>query len=182
VIRLFAALALPESARARLAGLQKGLDGRLVAPESFHLTLAFFGEVAEPLAEEIDAALAAIEAPGFTLWLDGVAAFGGAKPRALYASVRPEPALEHLHAKTVRAARMAGAEVEARRFTPHVTLARLKPGEMGAASAAAALAARAAFLEGPIPVRDFRLYESVLGRKGPTYLELARYPLAEARG
>ncbi len=181
MIRLFAALALPEATRARLAGLQKGLDGRLVAPENLHLTLAFYGEVAEPVAEEIHAALAGIDAEGFALRLDGVGAFGGAKPRALYAAVRPEPALDRLAAKAAQAGRMAGATVEARRFTPHVTLTRLKPGAMRPEAAARALAARGAFLEGPVPVRDFRLYESALGRNGPRYVELERYPLRAAR-
>jgi 2'-5' RNA ligase len=177
MLRLFAALALPDSAVARLIGLQKGLDGRLVPPENFHITLAFFGEVEEPLAEEIDAALEGVSAPAFSIWLDGAGAFGGARPHALYAAVRPEPALERLQAKVAQAGRRAGAQVESRRYTPHVTLTRLRAGALSPEAAAAALAARGAFLEGPIPVRDFLLYESALGRKGPTYVELARYPL-----
>ena len=177
MIRLFAALPIPADVADRLAGLQKGLEGRLVPPENFHVTLAFYGEVHETTAEDIDAALAEIDAPGCDLWLDGVDAFGGAKPHALYAAVRPDPALDRLQAKTEQAARRAGVEMPSRRYTPHVTLTRLSKGELGPEAVARRLSARAAFLAGPIPVRRFALYESHLGRKGPIYTELADYPL-----
>lgn len=180
MLRLFAAIDLPEPVTGRLAGLQRGVEGRLVPPESMHLTLAFFGEQPETVAEDLHAALGAIAAPGFTLWLDGVGAFGGAKPSILYAAVRPEPALDHLESKVKQAARHAGLALPAARFTPHVTLARWQPGRVTAAQAARLIEGRAAFLAGPVAVTGFHLFRSDLGRAGPTYTALADYPLRPA--
>ncbi len=177
MIRLFAALPIPAPVAQRLSALQAGLEGRPVAPEAFHLTLAFFGALPEPTAEELHHALAAVDAPRFSLWLDGVGAFGGRKPTAVYAALRPEPALDRLQAKVAQAARGAGAAPEPRRFTPHVTLSRYAPGALSPAAAARALAARGAFLAGPVAAEAFALYRSDLGRGGPVYTALATYPL-----
>lgn len=182
MLRLFAALPIPESVQTRLTGLQHGLAGRLVAPESMHVTLKFFGEQPGTVAEDLHAALADVSAPGFTLWLDGVGAFGNAKPHALYAAVRPEPALSHLQAKVAQAARRAGIQMPASRYVPHVTLARFSPGQVAPAKTARMIEARAAFLAGPIDVDHFGLYRSDLGRVRPIYTELATYPLRRASG
>jgi 2'-5' RNA ligase len=180
MVRLFAALPVPDDLRDRLKVLQGGLDGRLVEPASFHVTLAFFGELAAPVAEDLHAALGQVAAPGFSLWLDGAGAFGNAKPHALYAAVRREPALDHLRAKVLRAGREAGLTLPAEKYVPHVTLARFGKGTVPAPTAAAMVAARAAFLAGPWAVDAFVLYRSDLGRAGPIYTELARYPLRPA--
>jgi 2'-5' RNA ligase len=177
VIRLFAALAAPAALAERLAALAKGLPGNVQPPENLHLTLAFFGEIDEAQAEDLHGALEAVEGRGFDWWLDGVGAFGGDRPRAIYAAVRPEPALDLLQAKVAQAARGAGVAVEARRYVPHVTLSRIRPGAVSPAEAAKALAARAAFLAGPVAARAFHLYRSDLGRHGPAYEILADYPL-----
>ncbi|TVQ55369.1 MAG: RNA 2',3'-cyclic phosphodiesterase [Rhodobacteraceae bacterium] len=178
MIRLFAALALPGAVAARVEALQRGLPGRPPPPENLHLTLAFFGEVDEATARDLHAALEGVAAPRFALTLDGVGAFGGAKPRALYATVRPEPALERLAAKVRQAGRAAGLALPAEKFTPHVTLTRVAPGEVSATEAARLLAARSAFLAGPFDVDAFALYRSDLGRRGPSYTAVATYPLA----
>jgi len=93
MLRLFAGLSLPDAVTARLALTQPGLPGRPVAPETMHLTLAFFGETDEATAGDLHAALGAVRCPGFDLWLDGVGAFGGARPRSIHALARPEPLL-----------------------------------------------------------------------------------------
>lgn len=177
MIRLFAALAMPETMRARLALAQRGLGGRLVPPENLHLSLAFFGETPEPQAADLHAALLGIRIPGFSVWLDGVGAFGGARPRSIHARVRQEPALTHLHDKIEQAARDAGIAQGDVRYTPHVTLSRYGPGVLSASDAARLLWARAAFLAGPMRVKAFHLYRSDLGRAGPAYEILASYPL-----
>ena len=64
--------------------------------------------------------------PALTVTLDGLGLFGGDKPRALYAAVSPEPGLTDLQAEQERLVRRAGVEPERRKFTPHVTLARLR--------------------------------------------------------
>ncbi|QIE56447.1 RNA 2',3'-cyclic phosphodiesterase [Pikeienuella piscinae] len=182
-MRLFAAIAPPDKLRDRLVALQAGLpSGRLTAWENLHLSLAFFGELDGARAEDLHAALGGVRAPEFDLTFDGVGAFGGARPRLLYAGVGASPALFHLHDRVAQAARDAGVAMPAERYAPHVTLKRLKPGEMPAGRVARWLAGGAGFFAGPVPVRDFRLYRSTLGRVAPVYDEVARYGLAAPAG
>jgi len=180
MIRAFVGIAIPASVSARLAGAQLGLPvGRAVPPENFHVTLAFLGEQPEPVIEDMHHALADIRAPRFTLRVDGLDLFGGDQPTILHARIAPEPGLAHLRAKVVQAARQAGISVRGGRFTPHVTLARLGNGLR--ADDIAALhgfaAARAGLASEPFEVEAFILFRSRLGKAGPSYEELADYPL-----
>ena len=182
MIRAFVAVPLPDDVRATLEAAQAGLPaGRPVAPENLHVTLVFLGEHPEPAVEDVHHALEDVRAPGFALSLAGVGVFGGAVPRLLYGDVEPEPALGHLRKKVARAAREAGMEVPAKKFTPHVTLARFSkdmPGE-DMAAVQGFLARRMSLRAGPFAVERFVLYRSTLGRNGPIYEELADYPLGQ---
>ncbi len=178
MIRCFAAIPLPGDIRDRLAGLMQMLPvPRRIESENLHLTLAFLGEVTDDVAEEAHHAFDAIKAERFALALRGVGSFGGDKPRSVHAGVLPEPALDRLQSKVETAARRAGAPVEARRFVPHVTLARLKPGQVDPRRLEHAILDLAGFAAGPFTVDRFVLYRSHLGRRGALYEELASYPL-----
>ena len=65
----------------------------------------------------------------------------------------------------------------ARRFVPHVTLARLPARLAGRARLEAEVAARAGIWLPAFPVEDFRLYRSRRAASGASYEELARYRL-----
>jgi 2'-5' RNA ligase len=76
MLRLFVALDLPPLVKAQLAALSGGIPGaKWIPPENYHLTLRFIGEIEPWLAEEVDAALAAIRAPRFDLALAGLGTF-----------------------------------------------------------------------------------------------------------
>lgn len=178
MLRLFAALPVPTDVAERLQALQIGLEGRVVPPENLHLTLAFFGEIDEATAEDLHAALSGVTGPRPTVTLDGVGAFGNAKPHAIHAASRPDPALLQLQGKVAQAARRAGLTLESRRYTPHVTLSRYRPGQLSPREAAKRIEARAAFLARPFQPESFALYRSDLGRSGPSYTRLHDYPLS----
>ncbi len=177
MIRLFAALSLTPEITERLLALQSGLSGWRLSPErNLHVTLAFFGEVDQRQAADIDAALGGVHAAGFDLWLDGVDVFGAPKPRIAYAAIRPDPALSLLRDKVRQAGRAAGVELSSERYVPHVTLGR--GGARADQRLTRWLEGGAAFLAGPVPVTSFQLYRSDLRRGGPIYTELASFPLA----
>jgi 2'-5' RNA ligase len=168
MIRLFVALELPEAVRSRLSLLQGGVPGaRWASDEQLHLTLRFIGEVDDNVAHDIDDALAGIRAPAFTLELAGVGEFGGKNPRALWAGVRPSEALLHLQKKVETALQRIGLPAEERKFSAHVTLARLR----GASREKVVqfLTHHALFGSGPFEVDRFVLFSSHLGSGGSVY-------------
>ncbi len=70
----------------------------------------------------------------------------------------------------------AGLEVEERKFSPHITLARLK--DIKRNQADEFVASHAAFRAAPFAVNRFALYSSFLASAGAIHIEEASYPLA----
>ncbi len=180
-MRLFVALDLPAEVKSRLSGLSGGIPGlRWVAPENYHLTLRFIGEVDRVEAEGVDEALAGIRAPAFDLTLSGVGTFDRAgKVQALWVGAERTPGLAHLATKVETALRRVGFPPERRRFAPHVTLAR---GESAAGPPLDRLVGfvqrHNLFREGPVPVERFTLFSSHLGREQASYTPEVEYDLA----
>lgn len=180
MIRAFVALPLPDEVVAALIAAQAGLPaGRPVEPQNFHLTLAFLGELHEPVVEDVHYALQAIRLSAFEVRLAGLGLFGDGRPRVLHAQVEAGPELGKLREKVVQAARSAGVTMERARYRPHVTLARFNAGLTGEeADRLRVFAAHGAgFRAGPFEARSFELMRSRLGRGGPAYEALAAYPL-----
>jgi RNA 2',3'-cyclic 3'-phosphodiesterase len=180
MIRLFVAIEIPETVRQGLALLGGGVPGaRWMDDEHLHLTLRFIGEVDENVANDIDDTLIGIRAPSFTLELAGVGEFGGKNPRALWARVRPNEALMHVQKKIETALQRIGLPAEERRFTPHVTLARLKasPHE----KIVQFLSHHALYASGPFMVNRFVLFSSHMGQGGSVYHPERVYDLQNPR-
>ena len=127
MLRLFAALPVPDDIGEGLLCLQQGIPGaRWRSLEVLHITLRFFGEVRETAADDLDAELATITAAPIDVALEGAGAFGeGPDIHAVWAGVAENPALRQLAARCEAAARRAGLKPEARAYKPHVTLAYL---------------------------------------------------------
>lgn len=178
-LRLFAAIAIPDDIAERLLALQRGVPGAKWRPrENLHLTLRFFGEVAEPIAEEVDAALDAVAgviAP-FELQLKSAGSFGKEDPHTLWIGAGESEPLKKLAADCERAARRVGLKPETRKFAPHVTLAYLNNAELGRVHG---FEARLGLLESrPFGVESFGLYSSWTRKSAPSLYRLeAEYPL-----
>jgi 2'-5' RNA ligase len=175
-MRLFVALSIPDPIARSLLLIQGGVPGaRWQAREQLHLTLRFIGEVDGRDAAAIGDALAAIAAPAFDLELHGVGQFGNRQPKALWAGVRPDPALEHLQRKVDAAIRRAGQPQDAHKFTPHVTVARLRhPDEEKLVDW---LKYHALYTSARFAVDGFGLYSSRLTGDGSIYRLEQDYPL-----
>ncbi|MEY8829118.1 RNA 2',3'-cyclic phosphodiesterase [Sedimentitalea sp. XS_ASV28] len=177
-MRCFVAIPVPDHLRDALVSVQAHLPlGRPVARENLHLTLAFLDEQPEDRLEELHAELDRVRAAAFTLSLSGLGCFGGDKPRLIFADVSPSPALEDVHRKILGAARRAGIALARRRFHPHVTLARIRPGSAGADRIAAAISGLGDRPLPSMPVSSMSLFRSDLRPDGPIYDELAHYDL-----
>ncbi len=173
MLRLFVGIALPPELKLRLSLLASGVPGaKWVDPGNYHLTLRFIGEVDEGRAADIDSALARIHAPSFDVTLTTVGHFG---LRMLWIGVERNPALQHLHEKIESALNRLGFAPEERRYTPHVTLARLKG--TSDARLQAYLGEHALFRAEPFPVDRFSLVASYLTKSGAIYEDEADYAL-----
>jgi 2'-5' RNA ligase len=125
--RLFAGLEIPEEVGHTLSMLRGGLPGaRWIDPEDYHVTLRFIGDIDAVSANEIASMLFRVNRKPFEVTVQGLQSFGGKKPRAVVASVLPSRPLIELQAELERLMRRLGFEPEGRKFTPHITLARLR--------------------------------------------------------
>ena len=177
--RVFLAFELPEAVRAALAVQQFLLPlPNRVPPENVHLTLVFLGDCPMPVLETVHEAWAALVLPNLSLQIQGFGLFGGDRPRSCHACLAPNPALMALQVKVETSARRAGAEPQARRFVPHITLGRFRPPPLPEAlRLERAVAMGAGFTLPPFALQEMVLYESHLGGKSTHYTPLARYPL-----
>ncbi len=176
-MRLFVALDLPWDTRQHLAVLAGGIPGaRWAPPEHYHLTLRFIGEVVAHEAEEIDHSLATIRARPFPLALAGIGTFAkSGRATQLWAGIEPAPALSLLQSKIEQALRRAGLAPERRRYTPHVTLARLD--HAAPDKLAEFVQSHNLFRAEPVAISHFALFSSRLGKQAAVYTAEIEYPL-----
>jgi 2'-5' RNA ligase len=177
MIRLFAALAVPDEIAQGLARRQAGLDGaRWRSAEQLHVTLRFFGEVREDVARDLDAELSTLGGGPFDIVLEGVGAFGeGADIHTLWAGVAESPELRRLAKACETAARRAGLKPDGRNYRPHLTLAYLRHPDP--ARVAAWIQANNLLKSPPIRIDRFGLYSSFLASDGAQYRLEAEYGL-----
>jgi 2'-5' RNA ligase len=177
MLRLFVGVGFPPELKLRLSLLCSGIRGaRWVDPGNFHLTLRFIGETGADVAADIDDALSRVRARPLTLQLAGTGIFGGGdKPRSLWVGVERCPELTGLRDKIEQALIRVGLAPEPRKFSPHVTLARLNNpalDELGGF-----LATHSRFRADPLAVEGFSLIASLQTKAGSIYEDQAEYPL-----
>ena len=184
-MRLFVAVDPSDEVRAALGRvIEKGRaaapEGKWQRPEALHLTLAFLGNVADELAEPLEAALRPVAARHrpIALRVGEVGSFGSRhRPRVVWAGIEGAlAALEALKHDVEVALAPLGYEPEERAIRPHLTLARARElrGDAGLADAREALAGAAG---GAFTSNELLLYRSHLSPGGAKYTALARLPL-----
>jgi RNA 2',3'-cyclic 3'-phosphodiesterase len=176
--RLFTGLEIPRHVAQSLAIMRGGLPGaRWIDPENYHLTLRFIGDIDDALARDIAGLLGRVQRRPFEMRLDGLSSFGGRKPRAVVAAATPVAALLELQAEHERLLQRLGLEPEGRKYTPHVTLARLR--ESSSRQVADYLAARGHYRSPAFDVSRFVLFSSRSSVGGGPYVVEADYPLVD---
>lgn len=186
-MRLFAAVAIDEAARAAIAAEQRRVmaaferpdDLRWTDPAHMHLTLVFAGEVPGPVAEAVITGMAApFDLAAFRVSFHGVGVFPprGA-PRVLWLGASDSHgALAVLHEAVSRRIDACGVALERRPFHAHLTLARWRDGCRGGRWPGGCDAREVAALD----VTEVTLFESRLSPKGSTYIVRARAALGPA--
>jgi 2'-5' RNA ligase len=174
--RLFTGVEIPPSVGQTLSTLRGGLPGaRWIDPENYHVTLRFIGNVDDVTAREVASMLERVNRTAFDLHLEGVTSFGGRKPRAVVATVAGAQALIEVQAEHERLMQRIGLEPEGRKYTPHVTLARLR--ESSSRDVAEYLSAHGLFRTPSFRISRFVLLSSRASTGGGPYVVEASYPL-----
>ncbi|MBI2900018.1 MAG: RNA 2',3'-cyclic phosphodiesterase [Planctomycetes bacterium] len=187
-MRAFLAIPIDDAVRDRIVETQKALQRadagvRWVARENLHLTLKFLGDVAEPeisrLSERLG--LEAQRFPSMDLDLSGVGRFPpGGPPRVVWVGCRGDVSrLVGLAQAVERVATELGFPSEERRFTPHLTIGRVKSPK-NQERLLNALAARHDDVFGRARAEHFTLFRSTLTPDGPIYEQVVRFPLGVA--
>lgn len=134
-MRTFIAIEIPEETKRAMAEVQarlkgSGAEANWTRPEGIHLTLKFLDEVPEERVSEITAALtqAAYGRGRFRLQVAGIGVFPNEKkPRVVWIGISGElDKLRKLQASVEEQMVLLGFQPEDRRFTPHLTLGRIK--------------------------------------------------------
>ncbi|MCP8939783.1 RNA 2',3'-cyclic phosphodiesterase [Alsobacter sp. SYSU M60028] len=177
MLRLFTGLEVPQDVAASLSIMKGGLAGaRWIDETNYHVTLRFMGDIDESAARDVWSLLGDIRRRRpLTLTIEGLDVFGGDKPRALVARIAPTPALVELQAEQERLVRRIGLPPDKRKFTPHVTLARLR--DTSPWHAADFLSARGRFPTRSFTADRFVLFSSRASVGGGPYVVEAAYPL-----
>lgn len=175
--RLFTGIEIPADVAASLSSLRGGLPGaRWAEPADYHITLRFLGDVDRRLACDFAEELGDSRLPPVTVTLSGLDAFGGARPHSIIACVQGTRELVELQADHERIARRVGLAPEKRKFTPHVTLARLRGSNV--LDVADYLSTRGGYPTLRFQPERFVLYSAREQTGGGPYLVEAAYPLA----
>jgi RNA 2',3'-cyclic 3'-phosphodiesterase len=176
--RLFVAIRPPAQVRDLLIdSMDESPALGWVGEDNLHLTLRFVGEVERPVANDLAQALQRIAFPAFNLEIRGVGRFERRNGGALWAGIEPRKPVADLAAKVERACQSAGLGPERRVFHPHITLARYKSRNAGAARDFERR--KSGLSSEPFRVDRFTLFESHLSRHGAYYEEVSTYRLGQ---
>lgn len=185
-MRTFLAIDIPPTVQRALAALIRDLqqyaeDITWIAPEQYHLTLRFFGELDDalvlgPLSQRIRALASRWAATQLTC--GGIGVFPNWKyPRVVWAGFLGDttPVLDLHDAMNIVLTDLP-LPVDQRAFRLHLTLGRAR-----AIRGKVALVKRVESLGmlpfGEVPVTHLTLYKSQLTNAGPVYTAVERFPL-----
>ncbi|XUY26645.1 RNA 2',3'-cyclic phosphodiesterase [Agrobacterium sp. rho-8.1] len=177
--RLFTALEIPRNAAMSLSLLRGGLPGaRWIDVENYHITLRFIGDIDGRTADEVVNRLDRIDRPEFDVNLTGIGSFGSKKPHSIWAGVSPSAEMNALQGEIERICQRLGLPPDPRKFTPHVTLARLRSSRLD--DVVHYLSGRGDFRTSPFTIGRFVLMSSKESVGGGPYIVEEAFPLQEA--
>ncbi len=177
--RLFVGLKIPSDIAFDLS-LKKGglLGSRWIDQENYHITLRFIGDIDDRKADDVLDCLYHIDRPPFEISLGSLNFFAKRNPHSLWASVSPSMPLMALQSEIERVLRRFGIQPDSRKFTPHVTIARLRGARYE--DVARYLGQSGVYQSPSYKVDEFQLFSSRNSIGGGPYLIEERFGLHDA--
>jgi len=189
-MRCFIAIDIDKQIRKALASLQDELQGKAdikksdakwVNPETIHLTLKFLGEIKDEQAVDVCNITGEVASrhESFELDVESVGHFGGRSARVLWVGMGQNcEKLLQLQEDLEQQLDLAGWPREARKFSGHLTLCRIRNTKAGIILAQMAQEYKD-FKLGTMPADSVSVYQSQLTPKGPIYTVLGKYELRQ---
>ena len=185
-LRTFVAIDPGKAVRDRLVALQEalargGAEVKWVEHDNLHVTLLFLGEVNDTDVPAVCGVVAeeAGKLGAFALSVEGAGCFPHARrPRIVWAGLqqgRQEVCVLH-DALEPPLLELGCYRREERKYTPHITLGRVR-NERASAALAVSLARHTGWMAGETMVREVHVLSSELTPHGPIYTVLSRAKL-----
>jgi 2'-5' RNA ligase len=160
---------------------------RPVKSENMHLTLKFLGDATPDQVKSISTGLSEImqRRTAFQITFEGVGAFPNwNQPRILWIGMKAPPLLDSLYQEIACCTVPLGFPSENRRFSPHLTLARVNstmndPRFSQVIHSISKLSTDPVI--GKMQVTELNLYRSVLQSNGPVYSILSTHPFLQTK-
>jgi 2'-5' RNA ligase len=180
-MRLFTGIDIAPGVLENLARVLKEL--RPLAPvnwspvENLHITSKFIGEWPEVRLGELESVLAGMKpVDSFEVSIARLGYFPNPhQPHTLFAGIKTGPELSGLAKRIDEALEPLGVARDGRPYSPHLTLARIRNGNIR--ELREYIAKMTNFDFGTFEVSEFHLYLSKAGPSGSVYTRLATYPL-----
>jgi 2'-5' RNA ligase len=152
-----------------------GADLKLVKKYNIHITMRFLGDVDEGLVEKLKDLIGDVKFSPFSVKLRGVGVFPNLRrPRVIWVGLAEGvEELSRVYREVESGVTGLGFKPESRRFSPHITLARVRSGRNRDALVER-LRAHTDDSFGGFLVERVKLKKSVLTPRGPVYSTLAR--------
>ena len=181
-MRLFTGIDIPRDIAAHLTRLiehlRPGAHVKWTATYNLHITTKFIGEWPEERVDElVDRLRSVTNRQPIAIRVEGLGWFPNPhNPRILWAGVQADPGLAQLAAETDAALSQLGIPAETKKFSPHLTLARIKePVPLSPIRQSIAQLPSVEF--GSFVADRFHLFHSKPGPSGSIYTKLADLPL-----
>jgi len=184
LVRAFLAIPLPRQLQDSISSIQRQLqtkipDTRWVDPKNLHLTLHFFGEIAQETLEKIKVSVLSVKGckRPFQVEVKGLGAFPNPhRPRILWLDLEPTDQLKQLHQNYSEALHQTGVFLESRPYSPHLTIGRLRQPQPDLTDLFHSVGRRSI---GMLTVDKLILYESHLRPGGAEHIPLLTVNLDE---
>ncbi len=193
-LRTFIALPLSSVVIAKLSAVQRTLQRTCpeqvvawVNPANIHLTLFFLGDILPDRQMPISNALRVVsrKARPFTFTVQGIGAFPNVnRPRVIWVGLdEPGGQLALLHRAVSDAMAELGFQPEDRRFSPHLTLGRIRQRASREEAQAVGDAIRQTEVGqlGTVVAEEIIFFRSVLKSSGAEYTPLARFTMGNEK-
>ena len=183
-MRTFIAIDIPPTTEIRnlLADFHKnmsGVDIKYTDLSNHHITLAFLGETTNDQVIDICKNLNYIKLLVSKIEIDfeGIGLFkNGHNPSVIWIGIKPNDLLQNLYKKVNRVAESHGFTFEKQKFSPHLTLGRIKRTYPNHNLNLLKAKYHESFF-GKALVTEFVYYQSILTPQGPIYKPIQKFKL-----